>query len=88
EDPRPHVQLRNFGPSGLELNLCVWIQSPRFRDDVIDNMNNRIYKALVAAKIEIPYSRHDLFLKDLPALQALLAAQQAPGASRTDDSPA
>jgi small-conductance mechanosensitive channel len=91
EDPPPHVQLRNFGPSGLEFNLCVWIQSPRFKENVTDSLNSQIYKALTAAKIEIPYSRHDLFLKDLPALQALLAAHQtptpAPAADRTDDTP-
>lgn len=89
EDPSPQVQLRNFGPSGLEFTLNVWIQSPRFKENVIDSLNSQIYKALTAAGIEIPYSRHDLFLKDLPALQALLAAQQtpAPAADRTDDAP-
>ena len=89
EDPGPHVQLRSFGPSGLEFSLCVWIESPRFKESAVDSLNSEIYKALTAAKIEMPYSRHDLFLKDLPALQALLAAQRtpAPPADHTDDAP-
>jgi len=74
EDPRPHVQFHSFGDSGLEFYLCVWIQNPRFKDDVFDLLNSRIYKAFTAAGIEIPYSKHDVYIKDLPALQALLSA--------------
>jgi len=85
EEPRPHVQFHNFGASGLEFNLCVWIQNPRFRDDVVDNLNSRIYKAFAAAKLEIPFSKHDVYIKDLPAVHALLASHPDPGSAPTAD---
>ena len=78
EEPRPFVQFREFGASGLEFSLCVWIQRPRFKDDVIDIINTRIYKALTAAGIEIPYAKHDVYLKELPALRAQLLAADVP----------
>ena len=84
EEPRPHVQFTKFGASGLELTLCVWIQNPRFKDDVVDNLNSRIYKAFAAAGLEIPYSKHDLYIKDLPAVQALLASHHDPGSVPID----
>lgn len=74
EEPRPHVQFMAFGASGLEFSLFVWIHQPRFKDDVIDLMNTRVYKAFAAAAIEIPYSKHDVFLKNVPQLQAQLVA--------------
>ncbi len=77
EEPRPIVAFREFGGSGLEFSLRVWIQQPRFKDDVVDNLNSRIYKAFAAAGLEIPYSKHDVYIKDLSALSTLLTAQTA-----------
>jgi len=67
EEPRPHVLFRLFGGSGLEFSLCVWIHQPAHKEDVIDNLNTRIYKAFAAANIEIPFSKHDVYIKDMPA---------------------
>jgi MscS family membrane protein len=69
EEPRPHVQFLKFGDSGLEFSLFVWIHDPRHKDDVIDLMNTRIYKAFTAANIEIPYTKLDVFLKSLPQVE-------------------
>jgi len=85
EEPRPHVQFTKFGASGLDFTLCVWIQNPRFKDDVVDNLNSRIYKAFAAAKLEIPFSKHDVYIKHLPAVQALLASHHDPGSAPTID---
>lgn len=80
EEPRPFVQFREFGASGLEFHLCVWIQQPRYKDDVFDALNTRIYKAFTAANIEIPYTKHDVYLKDMPTLRAQVLAAEVPAA--------
>lgn len=87
EDPRPGVQLRAFGDSGLEFSLFVWIQQPRYKDDVIDCLNMRIYKAFAAANIEIPYATHDIHIKNLPALQLAAAAADTAGAAAPAPTP-
>ena len=71
----------NFGGSGLEFALFVWIHEPRLKEDVIDLMNTRIYKAFIAAEIEIPYSKHDVFIKNLPQLQARLLTTEPEAAA-------
>jgi small-conductance mechanosensitive channel len=77
EDPAPTVIFVNFGASGLDFSLLVWISEPYYMDDVIDNMNVRVYKAFTAAGIEIPYSKHDIYIKGLPA-PPLSAAPESP----------
>lgn len=71
-DHRPMVRFSSFGASGLVHELLVWIEMPRYREVVVDDLNRRIYKAFAAAGIEIPYSKHDVFIKQfdskLPAL--------------------
>ena len=81
EEPRPQVQFVTFGESGLEFILFVWIHEPRHKEDVIDLMNTRIYKAFTAAAIEIPYSKHDVFIKDMPQLQARLVTGEPDSAA-------
>ncbi|MBK7825166.1 MAG: mechanosensitive ion channel [Nannocystis sp.] len=90
EEPRPHVLFRLFGGSGLEFSLCVWIQQPAHKEDVIDNLNTRIYKAFASANIEIPFSKHDLYIKDMPAqlLATLSDAQPAATTPHLGPSPA
>lgn len=66
-DPEPKVRFRRFGASGLELELLVWIDNPEIRGRVIDSLNTRIYKRFALEKIEIPYSKHDLYIKSLPS---------------------
>lgn len=64
---QPRTRFRALGASGLEFELWVWIDDPRHREMVIDEMTTRVYKGLGAAGIEIPYSKHDIFIKQLPA---------------------
>ena len=78
EQPAPHVLFRLFGASGLEFSLCVWIQQPRHKEDVIDNLNTRIYKAFAAAGLEIPFSKHDVYIKQMPPAQLLPADHADP----------
>ncbi|MCA9692021.1 MAG: mechanosensitive ion channel family protein [Nannocystaceae bacterium] len=66
EKPRPQVLFREFGGSGLEFSVLVWIEEPALREIVLSDLNTRIYKALGEAGIEIPYSKHDIFIKEFP----------------------
>lgn len=66
EDPEPRVRFRRYGPSSLEFELLVWINKPALRGRVIDILNCEIFKQFKQHKIEIPYSKHDLYIKEMP----------------------
>jgi len=66
EQPPPEVRFVEFGGSGLRHELRVWIPDPASRGFVIDQLHCRIYKAFAAAGIEIPYSKHDVYIKEMP----------------------
>jgi len=65
-DPEPKVRFRRFGASGLDLELLVWIDNPEIRGRVIDSLNTSVYKRFALEKIEIPFSKHDLYIKSMP----------------------
>ncbi len=66
-EPEPRVRFREFGDSSLNFQLMVWISEPLFRGRVLDALNTRVYKALNAANIEIPYPKRDVYIKEQPA---------------------
>ena len=65
QEPKPLVRFAAFGASGLEHKLLVWIERPSLREIVVDDLNRRVYKAFNDAGIEIPYSKHDVYLKQV-----------------------
>ena len=65
-DPAPRVRFRTFGDSGLDFELLAWIEKPLYRGRVLDDLNVRVYKAFMAAGIEIPYPKQDVYIKELP----------------------
>lgn len=65
-DPVPEVRLSELGASGLRFQLLVWLERPAERGRVIDRLNCAIYKRFATAGIEIPYSKHDVYVKELP----------------------
>ena len=69
-DPEPRVRFRRFGPSSLDFELLIWIDKPVLRGRVIDIINCEIYKQFHLHKIEIPYSKHDLYIKEMPNKEA------------------
>ena len=66
EDPEPRVRFRAFGASGLDFELLCWIDQPVLRGRLTDALNCQIYKRFIEEKIEIPYSKHDLYIKEMP----------------------
>jgi MscS family membrane protein len=65
-DPEPRVRFRAFGASSLDFELLCWIDQPILRGRMIDNLNCQVYKRFIEEKIEIPYSKHDLYIKEMP----------------------
>jgi len=63
---RKSVRFREFGTSGLVFQVRIFIDDPVNKGRVTDMLNTRIYKGLYAAGIEIPYSKHDVFIKEMP----------------------
>jgi small-conductance mechanosensitive channel len=66
KDPEPRVRFRNFGASGLDFELMCWIAQPVLRGRMIDALNCQVYKRFIEEEIEIPYSKQDLYIKELP----------------------
>lgn len=68
--PRPEVRFQEFGASGLSHAVYVWIADARDRDLVVHHLNCRIYKAFAEAGLEIPFSKHDIYIKEQPGRAA------------------
>jgi len=70
DEPSPRVRFRSFGASGLVFELLAWIEKPVFRGRVLHALNGKVYKAFNQAGIEIPYSKQDVYVKELPGRTA------------------
>ena len=62
-DPDPRVRFRNFGESGLNLQLLAWIEKPELRGKVIDELSTKIYNKFNGEKIEIPFPQRTIHIK-------------------------
>ena len=65
-DPEPRARFRSFGASSLDVDLLCWIENPEQRGRIIDILNTSIYKKLNEEGIEIPYSKHDIYIREMP----------------------
>jgi MscS family membrane protein len=66
-DPYPRVRMRGFGASSLDFELMVWIEHPEQRGLIAHDLYMEIYRTLNREGIEIPYSKHDVFIKEMPS---------------------
>lgn len=66
DDPEPRVRFRVFGASSLDFELLVWVESSAKKGRTVHEINHAIYKAFNTARIEIPYVKQDLYIKELP----------------------
>ena len=66
DQPAPRLRMRGFGASSLDFDLLVWISHPEDRGRIKHELFMQIYKAFEQAGIEIPYSKHDLYIKAMP----------------------
>jgi len=70
-EPEPRVRMRSFGASSLDFELLCWINEPVLRGRLRHELFMDVYEALNAAEIEIPFSQHDLYIKEFPKTQNL-----------------
>jgi len=66
EHPNPRVRMRAFGASSLDFDLLVWIEHPQDRGRIAHELLMQIYKNFDELGIEIPFSKHDVYIKELP----------------------
>ena len=60
DKPDPRVRLREFGDSGLEIELLCWIDHPRLRGRAVDKLMRAVYTEFREAGIEIPYPQREV----------------------------
>lgn len=65
-NPAPRVRLRNFGASSIDFELLLWIKDPEQKGLVQHEINKKIFHKLQEEKIEIPYQKQDLYIKEMP----------------------
>jgi MscS family membrane protein len=66
KNPAPRVRMRAFGSSSLDFELLCWIKEPVLRGRLSHDLYMNVYKAFNKAGIEIPYSKHDVYVKEMP----------------------
>ncbi len=66
KSPEPRVRFRLFGESSLDHELLCWVDDPELRGRVTDKLSVKIYNRFKAENIEIPYTKHDLYIKEMP----------------------
>lgn len=64
--PEPRVRMRAFGASSLDFELLCWIDHPQDRGLITHELLMQIYRDFEDAGIEIPYSKHDVYIKEMP----------------------
>ncbi len=69
KQPPPRVRLRGFGASGLNFELLCWIDLPVLRGRLSHLLYMAIYKRLRLEGIEIPYTKTDIYVKEMPSIQ-------------------
>ena len=62
-EPKPRVRFREFGESGLKLQLLAWIEKPELKGRVIDQISKEIYNAFNKAGISFPFPQRTIHIK-------------------------
>ena len=65
-NPTPRVRYRAFGASSVDLQLMAWINYPEQKGLITHKLIMDIHKTFREKGIEIPYSKHDLYVKEFP----------------------
>jgi len=64
--PAPRVRMRAFGASSLDFQMMGWIARPEDRGRILHELLMDTYKAFEAAGLEIPYTKTDVYIKEMP----------------------
>jgi len=63
KDPEPNVWLLSFGDSAWNLQLLVWVDSPKIRRQVTSDINCAIVRKFRDHNIEIPFPQRDFHMR-------------------------
>ena len=63
KDPEPNVWLLSFGDSAWNMQLLVWVASPKIRRQVTSDINCAIVRKFRDYNIEIPFPQRDLHVR-------------------------
>jgi small-conductance mechanosensitive channel len=72
-DPRPSVELRAFGESGIEMSLLVWMREPRRQNQLRSDLSFAIFDAFTRHGVTIPFPQQDVHVH-APALERAVTA--------------
>ncbi len=75
KDPEPNVWLLSFGDSAWNMQLLVWVDSPKIRRQVISDINCAIVRKFRDHNIEIPFPQRDLHVRT-PAIPIPVAVNR------------
>jgi MscS family membrane protein len=78
QEPAPRVRFRSFGDSSLNFELLCWINSPLDRGQALDSLNTAIFKSFRDARVEIPFPKRDVYIKQVQEQQPTRLAPQQP----------
>jgi MscS family membrane protein len=93
EEPSPRVRFREFGDSGLLMELLGWIDEPVLRGRTVHHLNTVIYKRFQKEGIEIPFPQQDVHVKSWPSVplppapRVLPPRPESPPDEEADESP-
>jgi len=83
--PKPFVLFQNFGGSSLDFELRAYLRDVGSRLSVSSDLRFAIDKAFREEGIEIPFSQHDIHLRDIERLEQALAALKPEVKQAADD---
>jgi small-conductance mechanosensitive channel len=66
DSPAPRLRFRRFEASGIAFELLCWVKLPALRGRATDHLNEAVYKEFLREGIEIPNSKQDLYVKEMP----------------------
>ena len=66
KSPQPRARFRVFGPSSLDYELLVWVESSARKGITTHELNRAIYKKFNEKNIEIPFTKQDIYIKEMP----------------------
>ena len=64
--PEARVRFRKLGTSSLDFELLCWVEHPSQRGLATDELLTAAYNEFNRMGVEIPYSKQDLYIKELP----------------------
>ncbi len=64
--PEPRVRMRGFGASSLDFELLCWIEKPELRGLLSHQIYMEVYKGFNDVGIEIPFTKQDVYIKEMP----------------------